>query len=68
MHTIDVGNENLSVAIIYDLALRRVKDRGKRDAKGNCNNKLFQALGALTLGKRAFFIRTFKSFPSADMR
>jgi hypothetical protein len=35
MRTIDVGNENLSTAIVCDLALAGVKDRRKRDAKRN---------------------------------
>jgi hypothetical protein len=35
MRTIDVGNEDLSTAIVCDLALRRVKDRLKRDARRN---------------------------------
>jgi len=65
---IDVGNENLSTAIVCDLALRRVKDRRKRDAKEDCNNELFHALGALTLGKRAFLISRFRFFPSVDIR
>jgi hypothetical protein len=68
MRTIDVGNKNLSTAIICHLALRRVKDRRKRDAKEDCNNELFYAVGALTLGKRAFLIRRFKFFPSVDIR
>jgi len=68
MGTIDVGNENLSAAIVCDLALCGVKDRRKRDAKEDCNNERFYALGALTLGKRAFLIRRFKFFPSVDIR
>ena len=68
MRTVDVGDEDLSVVIVCDLALCGVKDRGKRDAKEDCNNELFYALGALTLGKRAFLIRRFKFFPSVDIR
>ena len=68
MRTVDVGDEDLSVAIVCDLALRGVKHGRKSDAKEDCNNEVFQAVGALTLGKRAFLIRRFKSFPSVDIR
>ena len=68
MRTIDIGNENLSAAIVCDFALRRVNKRGNREAKRDCNNKLFQPLGALTLGKRALLIRRFRFFPSVDIR
>ena len=67
MRTIDVGNENLSATIVCDLALYGVNDRRKRDPKEDCN-ELLHALGALTLGKRAFLIRRFKFFPSVDIR
>ena len=40
-------------------SFRRKEDR---------NNELFHAFGALTLGKRAFLIRSFRFFPSVDIR
>src|SRR6266576_4861929 len=68
MSTVDVRNEDRSAAIVCDFALRGVKERGKRDAKKDRNNELFHAFGALTVGKRAFLIRSFKFFPSVDRR
>ena len=68
MGTIDVGTEDLCVAIVCYLALRGFTHGTKSDAKEDCNNEVFQAVGALTLGKRAFLIRSFKSFQSVDIR
>src|SRR4029077_12307677 len=68
MRTVDVGNEDLSVAIVRDFALRGVNERGKRDAGKDRNDELFHAFGALTVGKCAFLMRSFKFFPSMDIR
>ena len=68
MRTVEVGNENLSAAIVCDFALSGVNERGKRETKQDGNKELFHGFGALTLGKRAFLIRRFKFFPSVDIR
>jgi hypothetical protein len=68
MRTIDVAHEDLSAAIICDFPLRGINERGKRDAKKDHNSESFHALGALTVGKRAFLISRFKFFPSMDIR
>ena len=68
MSAIDVGNEDLLVPFIGDLALAGVNECAKRDAKNNADNELFHAFGALTLGKRAFLIKRFGFFPSVDIR
>src|SRR5437764_15018535 len=68
MGTVDVGNEDFSVAIVRDFALRGINDRGKRDANKDRCNDLLHAFGALTLGKRAFLIRRFRFFPWVEIR
>ena len=68
MSTVDVGNEDLSAAIVCDFALGGVNERGKRDANEDRYNDLLHVFGALTLGKRAFLIKRFKFFPSVDIR
>ena len=68
MRTVDVGNEDLSAAIVCDFALSGVNERGKRDANKDRCNDLLHAFGALTLGKRAFLIRRFRFFPWVDIR
>jgi hypothetical protein len=68
MRTVDVGNEDLSAAIVCDFALGGVNERGKRDADKDRNNDLFYAFGAVTVGKRAFLIKRFRFFPFVDIR
>jgi hypothetical protein len=68
MRTVDVGNEDLSAAIVCDFALRGVSELGKRETKKDHNNELLHAFGALTVGKRAFLISRFRFLPSVDIR
>ena len=53
-----------SYAILRCAALTRAEKATLRKT----NNEVFQAPGALTLGKRAFLIKRFGFFPSVDIR
>ena len=64
---VKVSNKDLSVGVVCDSTLPINKCR-KRNAKKDRNDELLHALGALTLGKRAFLIKGFGFFPSVDMR
>ena len=68
MRNFDVGDKDLSVAIVGDFALCSVNQRGKGDAKTDCDKEFSHVFGALTVGKRAFLISSFRSLPSTDIR
>ena len=68
MRTVRVSNEDPFAAFLCDFPVRGANECGKRDANTDRNNELFHAFGAFTLGKRAFLIRSFKFFPSVDIR
>src|SRR5262245_62123872 len=68
MRTVNVGDEDLSAAVVSDVTIRSVNECGNRETKKDRNSKSFHAFGALTVAKRAFLIRSFRFLPSVDIR